>query len=186
MFEKLKKSLAECPVVKMGDYQYFVHPLTDGVPYMEPELLREVLDAMKAIGNFDCDYIVAPEAMGIPLAVPLSLELGIPYNVIRKRQYNLPGEVNIAQCTGYSKKDMYINGIKKGDRVVIVDDVLSTGGTIHAIIDAMKNTIGADIVDVIVVLEKTKHKAEIERELGVKIKTLIKIEMVDGRPVCTD
>lgn len=181
MLDLLKKSLDNCPVVDMGEYHYFVHPVTDGIPYMDPKLNKEVTDEIIRVGNFDCDYIIAPEAMGIPLAVPISMETGIPYTVIRKRKYGLPGETNIAQYTGYSKSDMYINGLKKGDRVVIVDDVLSTGGTMRALIHALKNIIGCEIVDVIVVFEKTEKKAEMEAEFGVKIKTLLKIKVENGK-----
>jgi len=162
MLEKLKESVSECRVMDRDGYHYFIHPITDGVPSMDPGLLREVTDEIFRIGNFDCDYIITPEAMGIHLVVPISLRLNIPYNVIRKRRYGLPGEIDIAQCTGYSKTKMFINGLKKGDRVVIVDDVLSTGGTMRAMINALKNTIGCEIVDVIVVFEKTERKAELE------------------------
>jgi adenine phosphoribosyltransferase len=128
----------------------------------------------------DCDLILAPEAMGIPLAVPLSLRTGIPYNVVRKRRYGLPGEVSLQQTTGYSRTDMFINGISEGDRVVIVDDVISTGGTIAAIVKALQG-MGALIVDIIVVVEKGDRRPILERELGVVIKTLVKVEVRQGR-----
>jgi adenine phosphoribosyltransferase len=180
MLERLKKSLEECPVVKKGDYDYFVHPITDGVPSMDPTLLREVLERISAICDFSCDYILAPEAMGIPLAVPLSLQTGIPYSVIRKRQYGLPGEVGLKQTTGYSKSDMFINGLSSGDRVVLVDDVVSTGGTLKAIIQTLRS-MGVVIVDVIIVVEKGDAKVELERELDITIKTLVKVKMVNGK-----
>jgi adenine phosphoribosyltransferase len=180
MLEKLRKSLQESPVVKKGDYDYFVNPITDGVPPMDPELLREVVERMMQIGHFDCDMIIAPEAMGIPLAVSLSLQTGIPYCVVRKRRYDLPGEMIIAQKTGYSTSEMSINGLKAGDRVVIVDDVLSTGGTLKVLITALKE-MGVQIIDVMVVVEKGDGKADLEKEIGVSIKTLIKVEMCDGK-----
>ncbi|MGE4274670.1 MAG: hypoxanthine/guanine phosphoribosyltransferase [Candidatus Methanomethylophilaceae archaeon] len=186
MLERLKQSVLECPVIRMGEYHYFVHPITDGIPRMDPAVLQEAVDEIIRIGDFDCDMILAPEAMGIHLAVPISLRLGIPYNVIRKRSYGLEGEVNIAQYTGYSKTDMFINGIRKGDRVVIVDDVLSTGGTLRAIVHALKETIGAEIVDIITVFEKTDRKAEMEQEMGVRIKTLLRVDVVDGKTVYFD
>jgi adenine phosphoribosyltransferase len=179
---RFKKSLETSPIVKMGAYHYFVHPITDGIPQMDPVVLVEVLDAIEEVGDFHCDVIVAPEAMGIPLAVPLSLQLGIPYNVVRKKRYGLPGEVSVNQVTGYSKCDMYVNGISKGDRVVVVDDVISTGGTLLAVIKALRY-IGADIVDVIVVIEKGQGKAELEREMGLSIKSLVKVEVRHGRLV---
>lgn len=186
MLEKLKESVSRCRVIDVGGYHYFIHPITDGVPSMDPRLLREVTDEILRIGDFDCDYIITPEAMGIHLVVPVSLRLDIPYNVIRKREYGLPGEVDIAQCTGYSKTKMFINGLKKGDRVVIIDDVLSTGGTMRAMIDALRDTIGCEIVDIIVVFEKTERKAELEREFGIGVKSLLKVNIVGDRVVYLD
>ena len=180
MLDRFKRSLESSPIVKMGDYDYFVNPITDGIPRMDPLMLVEVLDGFKEIGDFHCDLLIAPEAMGIPLAVPLSLELGIPYNVVRKKRYGLPGEVSVTQLTGYSKSEMYINGISKGERVVLVDDVISTGGTIRAVIRALQ-VIGVDLVDIIIAVEKGKYREEVERELGVRIKTLVKVEVRDGK-----
>ena len=182
MLERLKKCLAVAPVVRVGNYDYFVNPITDGVPRMDPMVLAETLEAIKEVGDFHCDVIVAPEAMGIPLVVPLALELGIPYTVVRKRRYGLPGELEITQWTGYSHREMYINDIRLGDRVVLVDDVMSTGGTIRAIVHGLRE-IGAEIVDVIVVVEKGSKKMEIEKDLGIRIKTLVKVMVREGKLV---
>jgi adenine phosphoribosyltransferase len=177
---RFKRSLESSPIVRMGSYDYFVNPVTDGIPKMDPLVLAEVLDGFKEVGDFHCDVIVSPEAMGIPLAVPLSLELGIPYSVVRKKRYGLPGEVAVSQVTGYSKNQMYVNGIGKGDKVVVIDDVVSTGGTLLAVIKALL-FIGAEIVDVIVAVEKGDNKAALEREVGMRIKSLVKVEIREGR-----
>ena len=42
MLETLKKSLINAPIVKKGEYDYFVHPITDGVPQLEVKLLKEI------------------------------------------------------------------------------------------------------------------------------------------------
>ncbi len=181
MLELLKESLENCPIVDMGGYHYFIHPITDGIPIMKPDVLNEVLDCLEKIVNFDCDYLLASEAMGIPLVIPLALRKNIPYIIIRKRKYDLLGEVEITKSTGYSESHMYLNNIKKGDRVVIVDDVLSTGGTLKAIVDALKNTVGAEIVDIAMVFEKTSKKTELENEIGMEIKTLLKVDVKDGK-----
>jgi adenine phosphoribosyltransferase len=180
MLERLKKSLESAPVVRINNYDYFVNPMTDGVPRMDPMVLAETVEAIKEVGDFHCDLIVAPEAMGIPLVVPLSLDLGIPYTVVRKRRYGLPGELEITQWTGYSHKEMYINDIKPGERVVVIDDVMSTGGTIRAVVQGLRE-VGAEIVDVIVVVEKGSEKQKIEKELGIRIKTLVKVKLRDGK-----
>lgn len=82
MFDKLKESIESSPVVMKKGYPYVAMPLTDG-NRMDPGIMRWVLSRMLEIGDFDCDLILTPEAMGIPLAVPLALEKGLPYAVIR-------------------------------------------------------------------------------------------------------
>lgn len=179
--DRLRASLAECPVVRFGDYEYFVHPITDGIPLGRPEVLEEVLTEFARIGDWTrCDRIVTPESMGFPLAAGLSLRVRKPYVFIRKRRYGLPGEVSLKQLTGYAKTDMYINNLHRGDRVVFVDDVISTGGTLTAIVKALR-AIGAEIVDALIVFEKTKEKPRMEKELDLKIRTLLRVDVVDGK-----
>ncbi len=181
--DRLRASLAESPIVRFGDYEYFVHPITDGIPLGRPEVLDEVLSELVRIGDWNrCDKIVTAESMGFPLAAGLSMRVHKPYVFVRKRQYGLPGEVSLKQTTGYSKTDMFINNIRRGDRVVFVDDVISTGGTLLAIVKGMR-TLGAEIADILIVFEKTREKARMEKELGVRIKTLLKVDVVQGKLV---
>ena len=65
--EALKASLAYSVIVKRGEYEYMVHPITDGIPSVDPAIINEISTAMLEIGNFDCDMIVTIEALGIPL-----------------------------------------------------------------------------------------------------------------------
>ena len=181
--DRLRESLAECPIVKFGEYDYFVHPITDGIPLGRPEVLAEVLDELARRGDWSrCDKIVTAESMGFPLAAGLSPRVHKPYVFIRKRRYGLPGEVSVKQTTGYSKTDLFINNIHRGDRVVFVDDVISTGGTLYAIVRALRQ-IGAEVVDILIVFEKTHEKARMEKDLGVRIKTLMAVDVVAGRLV---
>ncbi len=178
----LEKSLYEAPIVKKGEYDYVIHPITDGVPYVTPELLKEVTDEMRKhirkCGKFD--RIVTMEAMGIPLASALSLDLGIPFTIIRKRQYGLPGEVSVEQVTGYSKSKMYVNGLKKGDTVILVDDVLSTGGTLKAVLYVLKE-IGVIVKGVFIAVYKGTCKEELAKIYGIPITTIVDIDVVDGK-----
>ncbi len=72
---------------------------------------------------------------------------------------------------------MYINDIEAGDRVVIVDDMLSTGGTLAAICDAIDG-IGAEIVDIVVVMRKVGDSALDDTEYDAT--SLIDITVEDG------
>src|SRR5881296_2198497 len=181
--DRLLASLADSPVVRFGDYDYFTHPITDGLPPGRPEVLDEVLSELARVGDWRrCDKIVTAESMGFPLAAGLSMRVRKPYVFVRKRQYGLPGEVSLKQTTGYSKTDMFINNIQRGDRIVFVDDVISTGGTLLAIVKALR-TIGAEIVDILIVFEKTREKVRMEKELGVRIQTLLQVDVVQGKLV---
>ena len=99
MLEVLKRTLMNAPVVKFGEYEYFVYPISDGIPTVSPELLNDITDGLLKIGNLDCDKIVTPEAMGIHLATALSMKTGKPFTIIRKKKYDIPGEVEFDQET---------------------------------------------------------------------------------------
>ena len=175
MLEKLKRLWETSPVVMKGHYRYVVHPITDGIPYIEPRLLEDIVKKIMEVADLHVDYIVTPEAMGIPIATLLSYKTKIPLNVVRKKEYKLNGELKVYQKTGYAECQMYVNGLKRGDRVLIVDDIVSTGGTLLGIIKVLKKA-GIKIADVITVFERGEGKKRIERETGFKIKTLLRVK----------
>jgi adenine phosphoribosyltransferase len=182
--EILKKSLLQAPVVKKWKYHYVIHPITDGIPEIGSDLLNEVVREMQKLieEHGPIDKIVTLEAMGIPLATGLSLNMDIPFVIIRKRHYGLPDEVSVEQVTGYSKSKLYINGVNKGDRVVVVDDVLSTGGTIKAVIEALQK-IGVILKGVFIAVDKGDRAEKIRTTSNVDIHSLVRIDVIDGRVV---
>ncbi len=182
VLERLRASLESAPVVRFGEYHYFVHAVTDGIPEADPAVLEEVVEALVRVGNFACDKIVSAEAMGFPLAALLSVRTGKPYLFLRKRKYGLPGEVSVRQVTGYSKGDLFLNFVGEGDRVVFVDDVLSTGGTLKAVVEALR-TAGATVVDLLVVFDKMEDRSALEEAVGMPIKVLLRVDVVDGKVV---
>ena len=182
MGAKLLASLADAKVVRYGAYDYFVHPLTDGIPLVDPDLLQEVVLDVCAVADLRVDRILTAEAMGIPLATALSMETGIPFSVVRKRRYGLPGELELAQATGYASNALYVNGVAPGERVLVVDDVVSTGGTLECILAGLKKA-DVRVVDVVVVFEKGEGRRALEERHGRRIKTLLRVALRDGRVV---
>jgi len=182
--ENLKKSLTKAPIIKKGDYDYLIHPITDGIPEIQPILLEEITDEiikhLQKIKNID--KIVTMEAMGIPLAATLSLKTRIPFTIIRKRSYQLPDEISVEQITGYSKSRLFINGLKKDDSIIIVDDVLSTGGTLRAVLEALEK-MGVNVKAVFIAINKGEHLEKIQQEYNIKIQTIINIKIEKGKIV---
>ena len=180
MLERLKQSLENAPVVKFQDYDYFIFPIADGIPTVQPDLFEEVIDAMADRIEGQYDKIVTVEAMGIHLGAGLSLKTRKPFTIIRKRKYNLPDEKEFEQVTGYSSRKMYINGLEKGDRIVLVDDLISTGGTLIGILRALEQ-MGVEVVDIIIVIDKGEGRKKVEDKFNIKIKTLVGIDIADGK-----
>ena len=181
--EILKQSLVKAPIIWKGDYPYFIHPITDGVPRLEPNVLEAIIELSLPLINWDSiDIILGIEAMGLPLMAPLSMRTGIPMVIARKRQYGLEGEVEINQETGYSKGSIFLNDIKPGEKIAIIDDVLSTGGTMRSVIEGVKKT-GAVIENIVIVVEKGPGMELLQQDYpNIKFDSLVKLEM-DGEKV---
>lgn len=182
MLDRLKESLRNSPVIKKGDYDYFVNPVTDGIPLTEPELLEEVAEEIIRRFRPDADKILCIEAMGIHHATALSLKTGISFVVVRKRRYGLPGEVAVHQMTSYSEGELYINGIREGDRILVIDDVVSTGGTLLAVLEALKG-MNVEIVDVITVIDKGRGSEVVRERTGFSVRSLVRVDVVDGKVI---
>ena len=184
--ELLKDSVLDAPVVWKEGYPYFVHPLSDGVPRQSAELLAAARDLISENVDWDSiDIILGIEAMGIPLAAALCLSSGKPLVIGRKRQYGLPGEVAIDQSTGYSKGEIYLNDIDAEARVLVVDDVVSTGGTLLPILRALDQS-KAVVQDCWIVFEKGEGMNKIRAEGSWPLNSLVRIQMQGDKIVLLD
>lgn len=100
------------------------------------------------------DKIIAIESRGFILGSALALALGCGFVPIRKKG-RLPREVYTHSYQleyGSAEIEMHKDAVKKGERVIIIDDVLATGGTMLAAIDMVKQS-GADIIEVAFLIE---------------------------------
>ena len=185
--KELRASLQAAPVILKCDYPYFIHPITDGVPRMDPEVLNAITNLVGERVNWSkIDMILGIEAMGLPLTAPLSMATGLPLIIARKRSYGLEGEVEIDQSTGYSKGAMYLNDLKKGERIVILDDVLSTGGTLKAVIEGVRRA-GAQVAEIVTLVEKGGGMKRLQEDYpGIRIQSLVRLEMDGAKVVLLD
>lgn len=168
----LADSLRASPRVMRGDYTYIVHPLLDGVPRVPADMLAEARDRMLALPVWDdVNLVVAPEAMALPLAAAITLHNGVPYVVARKREYGLHGERIVRTETGYGSSTMHLNDVRPGERVVVVDDVLSTGGTLDALLSTLHDA-DAVVVAALIVVDKGDARKRLEKRHGVPIHVL--------------
>ena len=180
--ETLQDSLRGAPIIWKGDYPYFIHPISDGIPRMEAKVLRATRDLIIDMVDWsEIDIVVSVEAMGLPLLAAVGEATGKPTVVIRKRPYGMEGEVRVDVSTGYSTSTAYINDIKPGERVLVVDDVISTGGTLQPLLEALEE-IGAILKGVVIAIEKGKGRERLAEERpNWPIQTLARIDIVEGR-----
>jgi adenine phosphoribosyltransferase len=180
----LQDSLRGAPIIWKGEYPYFIHPISDGIPRMEAEVLRATRDLIVSMVDWSqIDLIVSVEAMGLPLLAAVGEATGKPTVVIRKRSYGMEGEVRVDVSTGYSSSTAYINDISSGERILVVDDVISTGGTLEPLLETLEG-MGVVLQDVIVAIEKGDGRERLSKERpGWPIRTLSRIDIVDGKVV---
>ena len=180
--ETLQDSLRGAPIIWKGDYPYFIHPISDGIHRKEAKVLRATRDLIIDMVDWsEIDIVVSVEAMGLPLLAAVGEATGKPTVVIRKRPYGMEGEVRVDVSTGYSTSTAYINDIKPGERVLVVDDVISTGGTLEPLLEALEE-IGAILKGVVIAIEKGKGRERLAEERpNWPIQTLARIDIVEGR-----
>jgi adenine phosphoribosyltransferase len=117
--------------------------------------LRAVVSAL-ASGHGPVDKVAGIEARGFILAASAACQLGAGFVPVRK-QGRLPGPTYAQSYQleyGTATLEMHQDAFQPGERVLIVDDVLATGGTAEATAALVRRT-GADIVGVAVILELT-------------------------------
>ena len=178
----LQDSLRGSPIIWKGDYPYFIHPISDGIPRMDADVLRATRDLIVEMVDWSkVDLVVSVEAMGLPLLAAVGDATGKPTVVIRKRQYGMEGEVRVDVATGYSQSATYINDIEPGERILIVDDVISTGGTLEPILATLEE-MGVILQDIVIAIEKGGGRERLAKERpDWPIRTLARIDIIDGR-----
>ena len=178
----LHESLRGSPIIWKGEYPYFIHPISDGIPRMDARVLRATRDLIvESVDWSKIDLIVTVEAMGLPLLAAVGDATGKPTVVIRKRSYGMEGETRVDVATGYSKSTVYINDINPGERILIVDDVISTGGTLEPLLETLEK-MGVILQDIVIAIEKGNGRERLNLERpNWPIRSLARIDIIDGK-----
>jgi adenine phosphoribosyltransferase len=125
---------------------------------LNPKAFQHVIDEMAKVAKaLDANIIVIPEARGYIFGTPLAYLIGAGLVPVRKPG-KLPGEVSSEAYDlvyGSNIVEIQKNAIKPGDRVIIVDDLLATGGTMMAATKLIEN-LGGEISGIITLIELTE------------------------------
>ena len=114
--------------------------------------LALAIDLMQEkLKDVDFDVVVGPESRGFIFGVPIAYNLHKPFIPIRKKG-KLPCEtvsVKYALEYGTAEIEMHRDAIKPGQKVVIIDDLIATGGTNEAMVKLIEGLGGKDVDSVI-------------------------------------
>lgn len=121
----------------------------------DPDGLRLAIDKLEGlVQNEDFDIVVGPESRGFIFGVPVAYNMHKSFVPVRKKG-KLPCET-IEQSYdleyGSAILEMHKDAIKPGQRVIIVDDLIATGGTTEAIIKLVER-LGGKVVKIVYLLE---------------------------------
>lgn len=162
---ELTKKLLEIGALKFGDFT-----LSSGrkssvyvdikIAATQPEILEDIANAMvEKLMKYEFDKIACIELGGVPIAVTVSLKMRKPLVIFRKerKSYGLGGDT--------------IGELKKGEKVVIVEDVVTTGRSALSVAERVKER-GGEVVTIIAVVDR--EESEFKFESLIKLSELIK------------
>ena len=141
---------------------------------MDPGAFTYAVDAFaERYAQSNIDAIIAIEARGFLIGAPLAYRLEKPLALARK-EGKLPAESARSEYSleyGSNVMEVHTDSIKAGDHVLIIDDVLATGGTLAAAIDLVEKA-GATVEGLALLIELAGLKGR-DRLKGYEIFTLV-------------
>ncbi|MCI8342398.1 MAG: adenine phosphoribosyltransferase [Firmicutes bacterium] len=122
------------------------------------EALCESVDKiMSSLEGVEFDYVVGPESRGFIFGMPVAYGLKKGFVMIRKAG-KLPAKTISKKYGleyGESQIEIHEDAVKKGDKVVVIDDLLATGGTAMAIAELLEE-MGAEVKKFVFLVELTE------------------------------
>lgn len=144
-----------------------------------PEGLKKSIDGMiESLKDVDFNVVLGPESRGFIFGMPVAYAMNKGFVPVRKKG-KLPCETiekEYALEYGTAVVEIHKDAIKPGDKVVIIDDLIATGGTIEAIIE-MVESLGGEVVKIQFLMELAGLKGR-DRLKGYEVDSLL---IYDGK-----
>ncbi|MDY6824940.1 MAG: adenine phosphoribosyltransferase [Thermodesulfobacteriota bacterium] len=143
----------------------------------DPAAFRETIDRFyDRYKDMAIDKIVGIDARGLIFGAPLAYKMGVGFVPVRKKG-KLPhktAEATYALEYGESCVEIHEDAVKQGERVLIIDDLIATGGTIEAAIKLVER-LGGEVVECAFVIDLPDLKGK-EKIKGYNIFALMEFE----------
>lgn len=177
LIEDLKNTIRQVPDFPKKGIQFL--DITTGVK--NPEAFKDMIDFLyETYKDRKIDYVLGIESRGFVFGAPLALRLGVGFVMVRKPN-KLPAET-ISETYdleyGTSTIHMHADAIEKGSRVVVIDDLLATGGTAIAACNLVKKAGGVvDSTAFVIELTPLKGAENIKNKAGVDVISMLKYDL---------
>ncbi len=130
----------------------------------DPKAFKEATDELAAkVKEWGADIVVGPESRGFVVGAPVAYSAGVGFVMARKKGKLPGGVISKTYTLEYNTATIEIKKgvIKKGTKVVLVDDLLATGGTLKAVKELLEEA-GAKVVGAATLIELTDLKGKEE------------------------
>lgn len=160
---KLMRLLKGCGAVKIGEFnlssgrksKYYIDIKKAST---DPSILKTIAEKMSSLVIEK--KIAGMELGAVPIAVALSLEMNLPYLIIRKGK------------KGYGTEKRIEGMLSKGERVLVVEDVLTTGGSAIDAVETLREA-GAIVERVIAVVDREEGAKELLESSNIELLSLV-------------
>ena len=143
----------------------------------DAEGLKLAIDSLQAeLDGLDFDVIAGTESRGVIFGMPIAYNLHKPFVLVRKKG-KLPRETVSASYDleyGSAEIEMHKDSIKPGQKVVLIDDLIATGGTIEAAAKLVES-LGGEVVRIIFLMELAGLKGR-EKLKNYDVRSVIRYE----------
>lgn len=170
---KIAKALVDANVVKFGEFELAsgaTSPIYIDLRILPsfPKSFQLLADELtKVVKKLEIDVVAGAETAGIPYAASIALKASLPMVYVRKRP------------KGYGTNSMVEGLLTKGNKAVLVDDLATGGYSKLRFVEGIQRT-GAEVKNVLIVLDREQGCKEALEEKGIKLHKLITLkELLD-------
>ena len=179
----LRAAFDERPLVDVKGRKFLIKSLTEQVPATPAGLLNTAARRICHAAQFSPGTkLVGEEDKGGVLLAAVSLLSGLPFGIARWYPSGLEGQIRVNFDCEYTSGSLFLNGVDPGDKVYIVDDLISTGGTLIGLVEAIRRA-GAQVLGIVCVAEKLNYGGaeRVRQATGIEVKSLVGIDVSGDR-----
>jgi adenine/guanine phosphoribosyltransferase-like PRPP-binding protein len=180
--KELIKAFHDQPLRQINGRKYILNPLLDHYPETSYALMKDTVVELSRITDVSkVDKIIGEEDRGGYVAALMAFRHKKSLAMVKWNPSGVDGQIGIDFRNAYTAGKMYLNGVQAGEKVLIVEDLIDSGGTLIAMIQLLRS-VKVEIYDIITVVDKIDYggRERILRETGLSVKSILGVSCQGG------